>query len=325
MALRSLNSLRVFDLVAALRSFSGAAERLALSQGAVSYRIKQLEDELGFGLFDRAEQPIKLTDAGAAFHLVTRRVLDEIDAAARLLQHRQTSHLTVGVSTYFGSRWLSPRLMRFVARYPDIVLRLQPTIGGADLARADVDIAIVWGTHEDLQSSHELLLRSAVTPMCGPVLAQSIAARLQDGLRGLMLIHEDETHDAWRKWLGLARLSDRHARRGPIVPDSNMRVQAVIDNQGLALFDELVSDELERGQLVAPSTVTLGGFGYYLVVDNPGALRAPVATFLDWLREEASLGTRIEPSKHIVPPTASGLSSRRTTASRKGRKATTSR
>ena len=100
------------------------------------------------------------------------------------------------------------------------------------------------------------------------------------------------THDAWRRWLNAAGLSDRRARRGPIIPDANMRVQAVIDEQGIALFDELVSDELHRGLLVAPSDVLLGGFGYYLAISDSRADRKEVAGLLKWLNNEVSLTSK---------------------------------
>jgi DNA-binding transcriptional LysR family regulator len=111
---------------------------------------------------------------------------------------------------------------------------------------------------------------------------------LRDGLKDLTLIHEDETHDAWRKWLAKAGLNDRDARRGTIIPDPNMRVQAIIDGQGLALFDELVSSEIERGLLVIPSPIRLSGFGYYLGVSKPATSRQQISAILTWLKQQAS-------------------------------------
>ncbi|HEY3739633.1 MAG TPA: LysR family transcriptional regulator, partial [Bryobacteraceae bacterium] len=195
MSIRSLNALRVFDVVASLMSFSGAARQLTMSQGAVSYRIKQLEAELGLTLFDRAGSSIKLTEAGEEFRRTTRRVLDEIDYAARFLRRRATPEVVVGVSTYFGSRWLSPRLIRFLTKHPDVVLRLQPTFGDSALTSADVDAAIVWGSHDRFKGRYKLLFESTVTPMTGPKLAKTISvAGMRGGLKGVPLIHDDETH-----------------------------------------------------------------------------------------------------------------------------------
>jgi LysR family glycine cleavage system transcriptional activator len=289
MPIRSLNALRVFDVVASLMSFSAAAERLRMSQGAVSYRIKQLESELGVSLFHRAGSSITLTEAGEEFKRTTRQVLGELDHAAQSLRRRAMPQVVVGVSTYFGSRWLSPRLSRFLTKHPEVILRLQPTIGDSALASADVDVAVVWGSHDRFRSHYQLLLESKVTPMTGPKLAKTIAARgMRGGLNGIPLIHDDETREAWRRWLSAAGLTDRGSRPGPIVPDANMRVQAIIDEQGIALFDGLVSNELDRGLLVAPSDVFLGGFGYYLAVAERRTDRREVEALLRWLIEEAS-------------------------------------
>lgn len=274
-------------MVAALLSFSEAARRLAMSQGAVSYRIKRLELELGVPLFERNGSSIRLTAAGEEFGRTSRRVLEELDDTARSLRRRAAREVVIGMSTYFGARWLSPRLIRFLTRHPDISLRLQPTLGDSALMTSDIDLAVVWGSHDRFQSRHRCLFESTVTPMVGPTLAKKLAATgLSNGLKAVPLIHDDETHEAWRRWLTTAGLSDRGARPGPIIPDANMRVQAIIDEQGIALFDELVSDELSRGRLVAPSEVTLAGFGYYLIVDKQSPLRPELKSVLDWFAEE---------------------------------------
>jgi DNA-binding transcriptional LysR family regulator len=304
MRVRSLNALRVFDVVASLSSFSGAAVQLSMSQGAVSYRIRQLETELGFELFNRRGKSVQLTQAGDEFRAVTSRVLGEIDDATIRLRRRGRRELILGVTTYFGSRWLLPRLMQFTTAFPDIVLRVQPMAGGRLPLGSDVDVAVVWGSCEQLQGDHELLLESNVTPMCGAELGKSITqVGLRDGLRDLTLIHDDETRDAWRRWLVQAGLNDRQARRGPIIPDANMRVQAIIDGQGLALFDELVSTEVERGQLVIPSPITLAGFGYFLIVSESTANRETSSTMLAWLKQQAGAikSTRPPLSRDVAP------------------------
>jgi len=292
MPLRSLGAVRVFEMVASLLSFTEAARRLAMSQGAVSYRIKQLELELGLSLFERNGSSIRLTEAGEEFRRTARRALDELDDAARSLRRRAAREVVIGMSTYFGARWLSSRLIRFLTQHPEIALRLQPTIGDSGLTSSDVDLAVVWGSHDRFQSKHQCLLESTVTPMVGPILAGKLAATgLRDGLKAIPLIHDNETHEAWGRWLSSAGISDRGARPGPIIPDANMRVQAIIDEQGIALFDELVSDELSRGRLVAPSDVMLEGFGYYLIIaDSPlRAERPELKAVKDWLFKEARM------------------------------------
>lgn len=289
MQIRSLNALRVFDVVARLLSFSKAAQNLAMSQGAVSYRILRLEDELGFALFDRSARSVRLTAEGVELHLAVARLLHELDEVASRVRRRQRSELVLGVSTYFGSRWLSPRLMRFMLKHPEVKLRLQPMVAQPNLKDTDVDVAVVWGSHDTLGGDNELLLESSVTPMCGAAIEPQTEDRRDiDWLLNMTLIHEDETRDAWQKWLSYAGLNDQNARQGPVIPDPNMRVQALIDGQGLALLDELVSNEINQGLLVAPSNVSLSGFGYYIVVNEQSKGHPKVGALISWMQSEAS-------------------------------------
>jgi DNA-binding transcriptional LysR family regulator len=289
MTVRSLNALRVFEAVVPLLNFSRAATSLSMSQGAVSYQIKRLEDELGFKLFDRVGRSVRLTAAGAEFHAIASRALGEIDDTAARLRRRDQSELVVGVSTYFGSRWLSPRLMRFIAKHPRITLRFQVMVAQTQLAGTGVDVAVVWGSSEQLDRDYELLLKSRVTPMCGRHTAKALSKKPFGKLLGRQtLIHDDETRDAWQRWLSYAGLSDVHGLQGPIIPDPNMRVQAVIDDQGISIFDDLVASELASGLLLTPHPVWLDGYGYHLVIAEDLGRRKDVAALLDWLRLEAA-------------------------------------
>ena len=71
------------------------------------------------------------------------------------------------------------------------------------------------------------------------------------------------------------------------MPDPNVRVQAVIDGQGLALNDNLVADEIAAGRLVRVSTIELDSYGYHLAYPE-GALETPgLRQFRDWIMKEA--------------------------------------
>jgi LysR family glycine cleavage system transcriptional activator len=81
----SLNSLRAFEVAARQLSFTKAAEELHITQGAVSYQIRELESRLGFALFKREIRKVSLTDAGERLYQVTRRALIDIDSEIEAL------------------------------------------------------------------------------------------------------------------------------------------------------------------------------------------------------------------------------------------------
>src|SRR5215210_6600257 len=83
--------LRTFRVVAETLNFTRAAERLNLTQSAVSHQIKSLETELGEPLFIRAKRGVKLSEAGKVALEYTERMLDEADALRERVSGREHS------------------------------------------------------------------------------------------------------------------------------------------------------------------------------------------------------------------------------------------
>ncbi len=115
MHFRSYDGLRLFDVVARHLSFTTAAEELNLTKGAVSYRINRLEKELGFPVFTRRHRGISLTEKGKQLWYASEMAFRDLDREIAGLREEGPGRITIGLSTYFASRWLSPRLMNFIA------------------------------------------------------------------------------------------------------------------------------------------------------------------------------------------------------------------
>lgn len=118
-------ALQAFMAVAENSSFSIAAEKLFLTQPAVSKRIAQLEQQLDTRLFDRVGRRTTLTEAGRALLPRARRVLLELEDMGRAISNL-TSHvggtLRIGTSHHIGLHRLPPVLRRFSRDYPDVRL-----------------------------------------------------------------------------------------------------------------------------------------------------------------------------------------------------------
>lgn len=120
-------ALAAFIEVADSASFTRAAERLHLSQPAISKRLKSLEDQIGQRLFDRVGRTVLLTDAGQALLPYARRVLQTVEDGRRALSqlsHTVSGRLSIGTSHHIGLHRLPPVLKRFVTDYPDVDLDL---------------------------------------------------------------------------------------------------------------------------------------------------------------------------------------------------------
>ena len=118
-------ALTAFLAVAESGSFSTAAERLFLTQPAVSKRIAQLEQQLGTRLFDRVGRRIRLTEAGEALLPRARQVLLDLEDMGRAISNLTgtvSGPLRIGTSHHIGLHRLPPVLRRFSREYPDVKL-----------------------------------------------------------------------------------------------------------------------------------------------------------------------------------------------------------
>ncbi|MDA4631761.1 LysR family transcriptional regulator, partial [Escherichia coli] len=106
-----LPAIRVFDSVARLQNFTKAAEELNMTQSAVSYQIKLLEEFAGAPLFHRHARGVSLTGKGELVAPVIRRSLAELGETFRAIREEQNSVLVVSVIHTFASNWLTPRIV----------------------------------------------------------------------------------------------------------------------------------------------------------------------------------------------------------------------
>lgn len=146
-----VRDLRYFLAVAAELHFTRAAERLYVSQPALSKQVRALERQLGVELFRRDRHGVALTGAGAALLPYARRVLDtwtEGAAAVEAVRAAQRSTLVVGMSTSPGRGGLLPAIRsRFTAEHPATDIRLRQVSWedpSAGLADGSADVAFVW-------------------------------------------------------------------------------------------------------------------------------------------------------------------------------------
>jgi DNA-binding transcriptional LysR family regulator len=177
--------IEAFNVVAVELSFRRAAERLAIDQSALSRRIRQLEDLLGYQLIRRTTREVSLTAAGQIFHERTRLMSHDIAKAvhaAQIAAEGKAGSLRIGYMS-FAAMEVMPRVVReFTRRYPDIDLKLQymRTQGQKiELSRNNLDAGFMLGPFSHPQyetrklveeppvaiisTEHRLATRSSVT------------------------------------------------------------------------------------------------------------------------------------------------------------------
>ncbi|MFQ5913824.1 MAG: selenium metabolism-associated LysR family transcriptional regulator, partial [Nitrospinota bacterium] len=120
--------LRVFVSVAGHRSYTRAADELALTQPAVSIQVRQLESSLGMRLFERLGKQVHLTEAGESLLPYAKQVLglmDEARGALEALSGLAGGRIRLGASTTIGIYLLPPSLRTFKEKYPDVRISLR--------------------------------------------------------------------------------------------------------------------------------------------------------------------------------------------------------
>ncbi len=142
------DKLKTFQAAAETGSLTSAAERLDLSQSAVSRQIAALEEDLGMPLFHRHARGLLLTEQGQILQDTTAGMSERIALAqSRLRDSREKPFgpLRVTTTVALGSIWLTPRLVEFTTDYPEIILDIMLTDHSLDLGKLEADCAIrLW-------------------------------------------------------------------------------------------------------------------------------------------------------------------------------------
>ena len=174
------NDLLLFARIVEAGSFSQAAERVNLPKSTVSRRIAQLEARLGERLLQRTTRKLMLTEFGASLLEHARKVVDEVEAAGALVQHRQlapSGRLRISMPADFANLGITRVMGDFMKRYPAITIDLDLSPRRVDLLTENFDIAIRMG---DLPDDASLAARQVALERLGLYAAPSYLA-----LRGL--------------------------------------------------------------------------------------------------------------------------------------------
>lgn len=139
------DKLKTFHAAAEAQSLTGAAERLNISQSAVSRQIQALEDSLNTPLFHRHARGLTLTEQG---HILLQAAHDMAHAASlgeanvRDSREKPQGRLRIAAPFALGSNWLTNVLPEFLALYPDIEVELILADEDHDFSTFAVDVAI---------------------------------------------------------------------------------------------------------------------------------------------------------------------------------------
>ena len=140
-----LAAIRAFEAAARTENFTAAAAELGMTQAAVSYQVKSLEERLGAPLFVREKGRARLTPLGARLLPSLSSAFDSIEAAFASHREEDESLLTITTTHTFANTWLAWRLGGFQMEHTDLAVRMTTSNELCDLRAGDADVAIRAG------------------------------------------------------------------------------------------------------------------------------------------------------------------------------------
>lgn len=283
-----LSALRVFEAAARLRSFTRAADELGVSQAAVSWQVKALEQRLGQPLFLRLPREVALTPAGERLARACTEAMGLLRTALADLTDDGQGVLVITTLQSFASQWLAPRLGAFQLAHPEVAVRLQTDGRVVDLVRENVDVALRLGNGEWPGLAADFLFPAAQAPLCTPELKQRLGLeRPEDLLAAPRIGHEPD----WAEWFASVGVAGAPSGGAPrLAADlQTVEVGAALAGHGVALgVPALFAAEIAAGRLAQVAAAAPDGPGYWLCYAKDRRRSPRIAAFREWLLAEVA-------------------------------------
>lgn len=293
--LPSLSQLLAFEAVIRHRSVTAAARELDLTQSTVSRLIQGLEAQIGRPLFAREHKKLIPNDVALSYQEEITRALDTIQRASMaVVANPEGGALNLSVLPTFATRWLAPRLSRFLSAHPGVSVNLTTRFDRFSFDAESFDAAIYFGAPSWPDAHHlRLFDESYIACASAEFLATNTIAAPSD-LLNLPMLQLASRPDSWRTWF---TGQGEHAApvAGMVVDQFSMMIQAAISGLGVALLPAY----LARGEIAAGRLFPLSFAGessaapgtYWLVWPERKNGYTPLTRFRDWIGHEATLAS----------------------------------
>lgn len=283
-----LNPLRAFALASRHKTFTAAAREMGVTQVAISRQIAILEDYLNVRLFERGTRSARLTEVGRALGFEVARIFDDLETATQRILARESDR-TVQLRVYpsVAHHWLLPRLQDFVARHPDLRVRLDTAVEPLDFRGAYLDAAIQLGMGGWRDAKSRKIFDEEVDVVCSPAFLAGHPLRGPGDVAGAELLHSRYRRRAWEDWAAASGVEIPH-REGLEFDSSLLTYSAAQQGFGLAIGQiRLLERDLAEGRLVAPlNRPVKTGAAFHVIWPTTLSVAEKTRRFIDWLLEQ---------------------------------------
>ncbi|MDV3456922.1 LysR substrate-binding domain-containing protein [Sphingomonas sp. HF-S4] len=300
-----LAAVRVFEAAARHGNFTRAAEELGMTQAAVSYQIKLLEERLGAALFARQGRAVVLSDLGRRIAPQVTGAFDAMGDAFASVRTESESVLTIAAPRTLATNWLAARLGAFQLLRPELAVRLLVSDELVDLAGGDADLALRGASGATPGLCAHFLMRMTVTPLASPAfLAQHTHVEAPADLLRLPRISPED--DWWDLWFGVALGDgvDRGQASGIRFDSQVLDGNAAIAGHGLAILSPpMWQPAIDAGLLVQPLPhYAMYRNSFWLMYPEAKRNLPKIRAFRDWLLGEIAHLARNDPMAAFVAP-----------------------
>jgi LysR family glycine cleavage system transcriptional activator len=299
-----LSAVRVFEAAARHENFTQAAAELGMTQAAVSYQIRLLEERLGVPLFVRSRQRVTLSEAGRRVAPAVAGAFDTLSDAFAGLVDQDESVLAISTAQTFAYNWLAPRLGAFQVQRPELAVRIHTSNLIVDFAQEDIDVAVRMGKGPWPGLKRHFLFCLTGTPMCSPDFLQRHRLERPEDLLSVPRLNPEDFW--WPLWLSAAGVPnpERADPRGIRLDSQALEGNAALGGHGVGLLTPLYwRSDLASGRLVQPfPLVVTTGPALWLVYPEGKRGRAKIRAFRDWLLAEVAAEAVHGPAEAFIPP-----------------------
>lgn len=307
MALVELRHLRTLAALRDTGSLVEAAERVYLTQSALSHQLKDLEERIGATLFVRKTRPVRFTNAGRRLLALADRVLPEVRSAEQeiaRLAGGEAGRLYMAIECHSCFDWLLPAIEAFREDWPDVELDLSSAFGFQPLpalARGDLDLVITSDPVDIPGVAYLPLFRYEAVLAVAPrhALAERRSVEPDDLATEVLITYpvDRDRLDVLTRFLDPAGVAPERIRHAELTP---MMVQLVASGRGVACLPNWALVEYtDRGFV---RTLRLGDKGLWPVLHAAVREEEQDAAYLRAFTEIA-VATCFERLKGIRPAT----------------------
>lgn len=299
-----LSAIRVFESAARYQNFTQAAAELGMTQAAVSYQIRLLEERLGTSLFARVKGRVSLTEAGRRIAPLVANAFETLDDAFAGLVAEDQALLSLSAAQTLATSWLAPRLGRFQVRHPNLAVRLSTDNRLVDFSTGEFHAAIRVGRGDWPGLRCHFLFRMHFSPICTPDFVRVHGLTRPEQLLDIPRLSPRD--DWWADWLADVGVAARGAVQDPglVLDNQVMEANAAFAGAGIALMTPLFwREELAAGRLVQPfEHIHVTNRGHWLVYPEGRRNQPKIAAFRDWILAEVEAEKAREPAAIFEMP-----------------------